>query len=348
MKDQMNRIMKLVWRPLAGIAGLIVMALWLAGAFESKVSGNKVDHRPGIPLPAEARTLTVKTARTASPVEVVGTVASERWVNLSARLPATIQTMLVKAGDAVTNGQVLATLDDRDLREQLAAAEAQFNQADVEFNRTMQLFEKGATTDQAKVAARTGLDAARARFQQVQVMLSYAVIRSPLEGVVTDRRFEAGDLVAPGQVVASVYDPKVMRFEAPVPVRLLPRFTLNQGVAVSLDGVAGPVPGVVREIVSEIDPLTRTRKVKIALAPQAALLPGTYGRIVVEGETHEAIWVPLTAVYPVGQQELVQVVTGDRVIRRIVRTGLTRDGQVEVISGLSEGDVILAEPVKEG
>ncbi len=349
MNERVGKIIKVAWRPVAGVAGLVVMALWMAGTFESKVAPGKLEHLPGFALPSQAKTITVKMTRSASPVEVVGTAASERWVNLSARLPATIQTMIVKAGDAVTNGQVLATLDDRDIREQAAGAEAQFKQAEVEFNRTLQLFEKGATTDQAKVAAQTGLEGARARLQQMRVMLSYATLASPLDGIVTDRRFEAGDLVAPGQIVLSVYDPRVMRFEVPVPVRLLPRFALDQTVSVVLDGVVQPVKGTVREIVSEVDPLSRTQKVKIKLEQGGlTILPGTYGRITVEGDSHDALWVPVSAVYRVGQQEITQVVSEGRVIRRIVCTGVVRDGQVEIISGLGDGEMILAEPVKEG
>lgn len=349
MNVTMGKIVKAAWRPVAGLAGLVVMAMWLAGAFEHKVHPGKLDYAPGFALPADAKTLTVKTIKTASPVDVVGIAASERWVNLSARLPTTIQTMLVRAGDTVTNGQVLATLDDREIREQLAGAEAQCRQAETEYNRTMQLFEKGATTDQAKVAALTALEGARARLQQVRVMLSYATLTSPINGVVTDRRFEAGDLVAPGLILISVYDPQVMRFEAPVPVRLLDRFGLGQAVSVKMDGVSSPVKGVVSEIVGEVDPLSRTRKVKIKLAQSGdAVLPGAYGHLAVSGEAHDSIWVPATAVYRVGQQELVQVVRENRVTCRIVRTGMTREGEVEVIAGLADGEVILTEAIKEG
>jgi len=349
LNERVAKLVKVAWRPVAGLVGLAIMALWMSGTFESKVAPGKLVHLPGFALPAEAKTVTAKMIRSASPIEVVGTVASERWVNLSARYPATILSMLVKAGDAVTNGQVLATLDDREIREQLAGAEAQFKQAEVENNRAIQLFEKGATTDQAKVAANTGLESARSRLQQMRVMLSYATVVSPLDGVVTDRRFEAGDLVAPGQIVLSVYDPRLMRFEVPVPVRLLPRFSLEYPVVVSLDGAGGPVKGVVREIVSEVDPLSRTQKVKIKLEQTGlSILPGTFGRITVEGDSHDSLWVPQSVVYRIGQQEFVQIVSEGRVIRRIVRTGVARDGQVEIISGLGDGEVILAEPVKEG
>lgn len=349
MKDKLARVIRAVWRPVVGLAGLAILVLWSSGTFEDKVKPGKLEALPGVARPAQARTLTVKVVSIPSPVEVVGAVASEQSVNVSARLPAVVQSMNVAAGDAVTNGQVLATLDDRDLREQLAGAESLLRQASAEYDRTRTLFDKAATTDQARLAALTQLEAARARVQQMQVMLSYTVITAPFDGIVTDRRLEAGDLSAPGMILMSVYDSRRMRFEAPVPVRLLSRFALNREVAVTLDGVEQPVKGVVSEIVSEVDALSRSRKVKIRLATAGQpLLPGTYGHIRVDGESHDAVWVPASALYRIGQQELVQVVAGDRVIRRVVKTGVVQDDQVEVLSGLSDGEVILAEPVKEG
>ncbi len=348
-KEQVVKVIKVAWRPVAGLLGLVALVVWSGGLLESKVGPGKEDNLAGIPLPAGAKTLPVKSVKTPSLVEVIGTAASERMVNLSARLPATVESIGVAAGDVVTNGQVLVTLDDRDIREQMGAVEAQFKQAETEYNRTIKLFEKGATTDQGRVAALAAFEAAQARLQQIRVMLSYTVIVSPMDGVITDRRVEAGDLAAPGQVLLSVYDPQKMRINVAVPGRLVKKFLLNQMLEVRLDDVATPFRGTVREVVSEIDPHTRTQMVKVHLERNgAAILPGSYGRISVEGEEHESVWIPAAAVYRVGQQELVQVVVEGRAIRRVVHTGMAQGSQIEVLSGLAEGEIILLEPVKEG
>ncbi|MEI6166762.1 MAG: efflux RND transporter periplasmic adaptor subunit [bacterium] len=343
------KIIKMVWRPVAGLLGLVALVVWSGGLLESKVAPGNIAYQPGVPVPDGAGTLVVNSVKSPSLVEVIGTAASERMVNLSARLPATIESMRVSAGQAVTNGQIVATLDDRDIREQLGAMEAQFKQAELEYNRTLKLFEKGASTDQARVAAISAWEGAQARLQQSRVMLSYTVIVSPMDGVVTDRRMEAGDLAAPGQVMLTVYDPRQMRLNVAVPGRLLQKFPLNQAVDVRLDDVESPLAGTVREVVSEIDPLSRTQLVKVHLEQKGtAILPGSYGRIRVEGELHASVWIPATALYRVGQQELVQVVMAGRAIRRVVRTGLTQGALIEVLSGLAEGEVMLLVPVKEG
>lgn len=341
---------KRVWKPVAGVAGLAALVLWSAGILETKTPPGRVAHEPGVPVPAAASPVVVRRVDSVSRIEVVGTAASEQRINLSARLAAYVQEVRVSAGDAVTNGQVLVVLDDREPREQLAAAESRFKQAEAEYARATQLFAKAAATEQSRMAAEAAYEAARAGLQQAKVMLGYTRIVSPIDGVVTDRRMEAGDLAAPGQTLLTVYDPRRMRLEIPVPVRLVSRFALGQAVELRLEGAAGPVKGTVREIVSEVDPLTRTQKVKVGIPePGMRLLPGGYGSVRVDGEARSTLWAPASAVYRVGQQEFVQVVVGGRAIRRAVTTGMTREGQVEILSGLDDGDAVLPAPVmKEG
>jgi RND family efflux transporter MFP subunit len=347
--EGIKRVGGYVWRPAAGIVGLVVLIVWSSGACRPKVAPGRVAAEPGVAVAAGAPTFTVQQAPLVSRIDVVGTVASEQTINLSARLGAYVENVYVSAGDPVTNGQVLATLDDREIREQLAAAEAQLNQAQTEYERTRQLFEKAATTQQALTAAETQFNAARARVAQTLVMLSYARIVSPINGVVTDRRIEAGDLANPGQLLVAVYDPRRMRLEVPVPMRLIDKLKLNQKIDITVEGAAAPVPATVKEIVSEVDPQSRTQKVKIRIDnANAAVLPGMFGRVWVPSDAHPGMRVPASAVYRVGQLQMVQVVRDGRAVRRLVETGEAYGDGVEVLSGLQPGDVVLVHPVQEG
>ena len=336
------------WRPLAGVAGLAAMIVYSGGACRPRVEPGKIEALPGFAVPTGAKTLELKTEKIAARIEVVGTVNSEEKINLSARIGGYIKELTVTAGSKVTKGQVLAVLDDREILEQMAMAEAQFKQAEIEFKRTRELLEKKATTDQAFVAAESAFNTAKAQADRVRVMLTYAKILSPLDGIVTDRRVEVGDLANPGQVLLVVYDPKRMRLEAPVPVRLIEKLKIGQEVAVKLDRVDCTCTGRVSLVVSEIDPQSRTQTVKISLAGAGSVevLPGTYGRFSVADDAVERILVPTGAVYRVGQLEMVQVLEQGRVLRCLVKTGQTFGDRVEILSGLQAGETILTEPVQ--
>ncbi|MDD5707160.1 MAG: efflux RND transporter periplasmic adaptor subunit [Kiritimatiellae bacterium] len=335
-------------RTVVGLAVLVGVILWSAGVFKTRTPGGQLDVQPGVPLPANATTYTVKELLVAPHVDVVGTVASETRVNISARIPACVREIYVAAGSTVTQGQLLVVLDDREIREQVSAAEAQYTQAETEYNRARQLFDKQAATEQALTAAQSGFAAARAQWERSRVMLTYTRIAAPMDGRVTDRRVEAGDLAGPGQTLLAIYDPARMQLEAPVPVRLVPRLPIGQAVEVTLDRSAARLQGHVRQIVSEVDPLSRTQLVKVGLAgTPEGILPGTFGRLWVDDEARPAIMIPATAVFMTGQVELVQVVHDGRALRRAVRTGGRHDGSVEVLAGLAAGDVVLATPVRE-
>ncbi len=347
--SKIANILKKNTKLVAGIVGLAVVIAWSGGFLTQKIRPGKLDSQPGLALPAGAETVEVKTETAPVRVEVVGTTASEEKINLSARIPAYVGEIFASAGDRVKKGQKLITLDDRDIRQQLAAAEAQLNQAKTEYERAKQLFEKEATTQQALTAAESMYASARAQVEQVKVMLTYAQVESPIDGIVTERRVEAGDLANPGMLLLAVYDPLRMRLEAPVPVRLIDRLALGQAVEVSLERPARVFKGAVAEIVSEVDSSSRTQLVKVHLEGiEGNVLPGTFGRLWVEAESREAIFVPAAAVVQIGQLSFVQVARDGRALRRLVKTGPARDGRIEILSGLRAGESILVNPVREG
>jgi len=340
-------LLKQYWKVTAGVAVLAIVIAVSGGSCSSKVGTETIQTPEGFPLPADAALHTVKGSQRATRVPAVGTIMSEKTVNLSARIPATVSNVLAVTGKKVSTGETLVILDDREIKEQLSAAEAQFKQADAEYQRTRRLMDARATTDQAMVGAEAMLNAARAQLERVKVMLTYTVISSPMDGIVTERRVEAGDMAAPGQILVSVYNPARMRLECPVPVRLVDKLPQGKEVEVVLDRPAKTFKGRVSEIVGEVDAATRTQKVKVSLeGVEGDILPGSFGRLFIEDDSTETIYVPATAVYRIGQLEIVQVVQGKSFLRRMVKTGTSSGNQVEIIAGLHDGETILVNPVK--
>jgi RND family efflux transporter MFP subunit len=335
------------WKKIIINSASLLAILLITGACSSKVEDRAQPAEQGMPLAPGAAIHTVKRLPLASRIPVVGTVMSEETVSLSARIPATVSRVLAVTGSKVRRGETLVVLDDRDIKEQLSTAEAQFKQAQAEYHRAQRLMSVKATTEQAMVAAESGFNAARAQWERAKVMLSYATVTSPMDGIVTERRVEAGDLAAPGQVLVSIYDPLRMRLECAVPVRLVNKLPQGKEVDVILDRPATAFKGQVTEIVSEVDAATRTQKVKVRLQTTAGdILPGTFGRLWIEDDATPTICVPASAIYNEGQLEMAQVVQDNRVFRRLMKTGAVRGDQIEVLSGLDDGDNILVNPVK--
>ena len=347
--NEIQKMLKQYWKPIAGVVGLAIVVMYSAGSCHAKVRPGHLAYEAGIVLPGGAETFTVKLEKLAPRIDVVGTVGSEEQIHLSARIPAYVKEVFVSAGSKVKKGDALVTLDSREIAEQLAAAEARLKQAETEYQRAKQLLESKATTDQAFTAAESAYNGAKAQVEQTRVMMSYSQITSPIDGIVTDRRIEVGDLANPGQVLLTVYDPRRMRLEAPVPVRLVDKLALNQEVEIRLERPDRLFKGRVSHIVSEIDPMSRTQLVKIQLEGETGdVLPGTFGRLFVDDTARDTILVPASAVYREGQLEMVRVVENGRAVNRLVKSGAAMGEKVEILSGLKDGEIVLAKPVTEG
>ncbi|MCS6771762.1 MAG: efflux RND transporter periplasmic adaptor subunit [Kiritimatiellae bacterium] len=322
---------------------LVAAGIWV-GCGRNKIQPGYVHREEGRPLPAGVPVVTVGVEQVRSRIDVVGTVSAAERVKVAARIQAQVSEVRASAGQRVERGQVLLVLDDREIREQLTAAEAQLRQAEADYDRTRRLFEARTASEQELTAAESAYRSARAQVDRIRVMLSYTEIRSPLTGVVIERHVEVGDLASPGQELMALYDPTRMRLEAAAPVRLIRFLSLGASVPVSVEHPPLSLSGVVAEIVGEIDPRSRTQIVRVDLQrPEADLLPGAFGRLWVETEPRLAIFAPASSVRRVGQLETVGLVRGDRVVDRLVRTGPSVGGRVEILAGLADGDVILAE-----
>ena len=182
-----------------GIGGLLALIVWSGGFLLHKLAPLDVLAETGIALPPDSETLTVEQEMVSPRIDLVGTVASGEKIVLSARISAYVKKVYVSAGDKVRQGQVLVLLDDRELKQQLAAAEAGLAQAETEYKRIQKLMAVKATTDKALTAAKSTFETASARVRQTNVLLTFAKITSPIDGRITDRRIEVGDLAAPGQ-----------------------------------------------------------------------------------------------------------------------------------------------------
>lgn len=339
----MNTTLKKFWKPLAGIVGLLLLVMYSSGACRKKVGPGEATGHAERAVPAGAVRVELKAEPFRPRIEVVGTVESAERINLSARLSGEVREVNVKAGAPVRKGDLLVTLDDREIAEQIRAAEAQLDQATKEYQRAKQLLEVKATTEQMFTAAEAAFKAAEARLSQARVMQSYARVVAPIDGVAIERRVEPGDLANPGQLLAVVYDPTRLRIEAPVPARLARKLAVGSTLEMRLENETGTRTGRVAQIVGEIEATSRTQVVKVDIAGSTAgLVPGVFGRLFIEDEPRSAILIPAAAMRKVGQLETVTVVVGDQVMARLVKTGERRGDRVEILSGLADGDVVLA------
>ncbi len=344
--------------PAASISALLLVILFALG-----ILGGESKTEPGTTpadvqaLPAGAQTLRVGRQTEASTLSWQGTVRSRLAVKIAPKLNARIIEIPVHPGDKLKKGDVIAKLDDRDLRAAYnaataaqAAAQAQAAQANADEKRIVDLYNKQAATRQNydavvahALAARAMANQAASAAQQSKVMLGENVLYSPFDGVVDERLQEPGDMGMPNQPIVSFHKPDDLRLEAAIASHCAAGIKLGMPVTVRVDALHQSLNGIIDEIAPEIDPQTRTQQIKIKLPPTDGLQHGQFGWLELGCQAQqESLLIPVTAVVHYGQLQAVKVVEGQQVHIRHIRTGKRYGDNLEVLSGLHEGETILS------
>lgn len=353
----MGKLLKILPPALAGLA-LVVLMLWMAGVIfqGEQISPGVKEGRSGLPAPSN--TQSVETVQKSAWYEAVGTVRSRIQATVAPQITGQLLDVKVDAGDPVTAGQVLVTLDSQEYlarfeqaRSALVAAEAGKEQAESNFQRIKSLLEqKAATPEQMEAAesqkkqADAGVMAAEQRVKEAETFLGYTRLVSPLDGVVADRLADPGDLAYPGKALLVLHKPEDLRLEASVREGLIQRVSGYQEsgreVEVHIAALDRTVRGTIGEIVPSADPVSRSFLVKVALPRGEGLYPGMFGKLRIELDPRPTVLVPAGAVNRVGQLVTILVLDAGRWVRRFVTLGAPSGELVEVLSGLTAGETI--------
>jgi len=326
--------------------------LWLMGVFRPKVAQRGVEEvsRPVGP----ARLVSVEKIRVPQEEAAVGTVQAVHETSLGSKLLAKVTAVHVKAGQTIKKDMLLIELDDADLkarRQQAAAAveaaRAKRDQARIEFDRVQRLIQQEAATRLEQDQVTNALKAAEADLQRVEqtlseadTILSYTRIKSPIDGLVVDKKVEVGDTVQPGQVLVTLYDPTRMQLVARVRESLAHRLQVGKFVPVRIDALDLNCDGLVSEIVPEAESTSRTFSVKVTGPCPPGVYAGMFGRLLVPLDETEMLVIPREAVRRIGQMDVVDVAEAGMLHRRAIEVGRTIDGKVQVLTGLREGEQV--------
>ena len=273
--------------------------------------------------------------------EVVGNVEAAQRSVLSAKVTGVVDAVNVAPGAKVTRGQVLATIDAREIKARLDSAVAAQDQARKDFARIEKLLQSGSSTRQEFDAATTRLRTADAGLVEARTMLQYTEITAPFDGVVTRKLVEVGDLATPGKPLLELENASLLRFECEIPEALVDKVQMGGELPVMIDAAGAELTGKVSEIAPSASAGSRTFLVKLDLPAAEKLRAGQFGRVRVPVRERPAVLVTEAAVVRRGQIESVFVVEEGKARLRLVKTGRKMNGKVEVLSGLSGGEAVV-------
>ncbi|NWG24037.1 MAG: efflux RND transporter periplasmic adaptor subunit [Pseudorhodoplanes sp.] len=273
-------------------------------------------------------------------VYATGAVEPVRWAKVTSLIRQRIVEICDCEGRMVKRGDVLARLDEKEIRAQLHELRAREDFALREMARVNELVGRGAATTQAQERASTELRQIQGLLSVQMERLDQYTITSPIDGLVLRKDGYVGEIVEPGQILFRVGVPKPLEVNAEVNEEDIPRVQVGQTVLFRTDAFPGRrIEGKVREITPMGDPIAKTYRIRIDLPDDTPLRIGmSVEANVIVREKENALLVPADAV----RGSTVYVVDGRRAIRREVEIGIRGTRAVEVLSGLTEQDRVVS------
>jgi RND family efflux transporter MFP subunit len=305
-------------------------------------------------------------------LEAVGTVRAIQTSQVSSQLMGNILEIRAHEGDRVQSGQVLAVLDDAQSRsamdqasaavtaaeKEVSAADSDLALAGATLKRYQQLYEKKSVSPQEfdeikaryqsaearRDMAQAGQAQANAGLTRSRTSLGYVRIHAPFTGVVTEKKVDAGTLASPGMAIFTIEDTRSYRLEVTVDESELRLVRAGQVSPVTIDALGNvQLSGKVVQIVPAADPASRSFLVKVELPADVRLHSGLFGRARFSRGERSVLLIPRTSLVDRGQLQGVYVLDANQIAGlRYVTLGKSTGEQIEVLSGLQDGEKLVA------
>ena len=289
-----------------------------------------------------------------------GTVRGRYETNLSFQVSGKIISRDVQTGSRVNAGEVLMTLDPKDIVEQSRSAEAQvastlaqLQLAKINLDRYSELFKAdaiaAAVLDQYKTqydAAQAAYNAAVAQARQSQNALDYTTLTANADGVISAVNVEVGQVVSAGQSVLTLVQTNELEVAVDIPENKISAVQIGQPCAITFWATNDSVSGTIREISPMADSTARTFTVKISLPDVPNIQLGMTANVAMREFSPSVIILPLSAIYQTGDATQVWLVDGDKVSLKQIDIAAFDENSVQV-RGLKAGDVVVVAGVNK-
>ena len=298
--------------------------------------------------PIKVTTATVVNQSTVQRLNFSGTVEAGQTIPLTFEMTGTVQKVLVEAGDAVSAGQLLATIDKTDARNMYEMTLAKQKQAQDAYDRLKSVYEKGSLPEVKWIEMQTNLEQANSSLKIAENNLKKCELKSPVSGIVGRRNVEPGmsALSITGAPI-EIVDLKTVNIKISIPEKEIGKLKKGAEATFTVGALGGKVfDGEVTNISPVADRLSRTYEAKIQVNNRGGeLKPGMVCDVRIDiADNQKRLLVPYLCVTRDNEnQQYVYLIDkkANTAQKHIVTTGNYYDKFLEITSGLNEGDLVV-------
>ena len=298
-------------------------------------------------LPHSYETALIHTGKAIEAVYATAIVEPVTWAAIAPLKTGRILEVNVQEGDVVKAGDLLARLDDADLRAQLEEQKALAYYYESNLERSAQLLKKGYDSQEKYDARKADLAQTKARISMFEEQIRQLSLTAPMGGTILWRDVEPGEVKEGGEPVFWVGEPKPLRLNLEVDEEDIPKIKSGQSTLITADAFRGTVlTGQVQRISPKGDPVNKSYRVYASLPDDTPLLIGmTVETNTIIREKNDAILAPFDAVIDGASVWLAVEENGRITARRSnVETRVIGKNHIEIVSGLNDGDRVILPP----
>ncbi len=299
-------------------------------------------------------TITAKESVFKHYLEIQGSVKTKQNILVYPEMPGILKRIYVKEGQRVSKGQLLATIDDGGLSNQVAQLEATTQLAKTTYERQNRLWEQKIGSEIQFLQTKTNYESQKNALKQLKSQQSKASIRAPFSGVIDDVIKEPGTVIAPGQgsEVFRIVNLDNMYIEAEVPERYIASIQKNKEVKVEFPVLGSSLNSKIRQVGSFINPNNRSFKIEVPVANKSGnVKPNLTAKLQINDYTDAAaILIPQSIISEnANGEQFVYAIKGknsnnEAIAERVViKTGKTQGNYIEVLENLTVGTEIIKE-----
>lgn len=275
-------------------------------------------------------------------LEIQGKIDAEENIQVNPEAQGIVTAVYVKIGQNVSKGQVLAQIDDKVLKQNIAELQTQLTLATSLYNRQKNLWDQKIGTEVQFINAKTQKEAAENRISTLRSQIAMYKIKAPISGTVDAMDLKVGQAVSPGMSGIRVINASKLKAKAQVAETYAGRVNQGDEVNVVFPDVPDSLLTKINFASKTIDPAARSFEVQINLPSNKRYRPNMLAVLkIVDYQNPKAIVIPISALQKSESGDFVFVAVNNIAKKVVVKTGKTYEGKVEILSGLKVGDKLI-------
>lgn len=318
------------------------LAIALQGCDNNK-SGSEAKKRPPRPLPVVEMAV-VDHQLLNRRMNLTGTLESKKQVHLYNQTPGLIIKLPFYEADEVSEGDILAQLDDTIIRAEFNKANANYRQSKLDYSRLETLSKKNLTSKELLTQAKTKVELDKSEYQLQKKRLSYTQIKAPWSGIISERLNEPGDVLPLHTHFMTLLDISSLIVKVSLSELYLPLIKIGDYISFRVDALGSvEYSGQISRIYPLVNTQTRKGVIEVMLndVPEGAL-PGQLARITLTTAKEKVLVLPLSAIRYDQQGAFVYKINPDNSIQRTsITTGKKYPDLIEVLDGVRSKDSVV-------